>query len=408
MNAVTESIIESNLGRDPERLRMKFAALRTDPFAFFRGTAPLFYETLSLDRRLLSAPLVLACGDLHLENFASYKADNRLVYFDISDFDESCVAPLSLDVVRFLTSVLVAAGPLKIRHEHAMKLLGVFLEAYAANIATGKPRWVERSVATGPVKSLLQGLKRRRRRDLILQRTVRKSGKIRLKVDGKKTLALTAEDRSRAESILARFAARHEKPAFFAPIDIARRIAGTGSLGLERYVALVRGDGNADGRYLIDIKVAAPSALARHVGAGQPEWKNAVRAATIQRISQAIPPALLGTVEVGQHTYLIRELQPTADRIDLHALLNSPGGKSAGRKEFADVIQTMAAVTAWAHLRTCGRHGAASMDELVGFASRKGWQSRVMECAGRASVLTLKQWREFSADYDANPAEFEG
>lgn len=76
-----------NQGREAERLALKYRAMRADPFVFLRGTCHLFYADLP-DRPLLSAaPLTWICGDLHVENFGTYKGDNRLVYFDLNDFD---------------------------------------------------------------------------------------------------------------------------------------------------------------------------------------------------------------------------------------------------------------------------------------------------------------------------------
>ena len=397
MHTTTQAILEYNRGRDPQRLRLKLAAIRTNPFAFFRGTCPLFYSTLALDRSLLSSPMVLACGDLHLENFGSYKGDNRLVYFDLNDFDESCVAPVALELVRFLTSILVAAKPLKINSATASKMVASFIETYAANVISTKPRWIERSIATGPVKKLLQSLKGRHRSDLIKQRTLRKAGKIRLLIDGQKTFTATSGDRARAESILSAYASTQASPAFFAPIDFARRIAGNGSLGLERYVALVRGDGNVDGQYLIDMKLANPSSLATNINVSQPRWRSeAERVIAIQRIAQAISPALLGSVGIGKRSYLIKELQPSADRVNLAAL----GGKSGALNE---VVRTMAETTAWAHLRSCGRFATDSVDALAGFAKSAQWRSQITACAHAAKAVVLQQWQDYSADYDADP-----
>ncbi|MFM6271696.1 MAG: DUF2252 family protein, partial [Dolichospermum sp.] len=75
-----------------------------DPFYFFRGTCHLFYEDLSENSGMNLAPLTWICGDLHLENFGSYKGNNRLVYFDINDFDEAVIAPCTWEIVRFITS----------------------------------------------------------------------------------------------------------------------------------------------------------------------------------------------------------------------------------------------------------------------------------------------------------------
>ena len=396
MHASTKLILDHNAGRDPDRLKLKLAAMRRDPFAFFRATSPLFYCTLPLVRQLGSSPEVLACGDVHLENFGSYKGDNRLVYFDLVDFDESCIAPVAFELVRFMTSILVAAAPLKMSDATKSKMIDQFLESYITNVAAAKPRWVERSLASGPVKKLLQSLKGRHRCDLIKARTIRKSGKIRLLNDGKKSLDISSTDRARAESILSSYARAQRSPAFFEPIDIARRIAGNGSLGLERYVALVRGD-SGGGQYLIDIKIANPSALATSIGGTQPRWKSeAERVVSIQRISQAIFPALLGSVGLGKRSYVIKELEPTADRVNLTAL----GGKSAALN---DVVQTMAETTAWAHLRGCGRFGTASVDALAAFARRDAWRGPLVRCADAAHLLVLLQWKHFSADYDADP-----
>ena len=397
MQAETTQILDYNQGRDPERLKLKLAVIRADPYAFFRGTCPLFYGTLPLAKTLVSSPMVLACGDLHLENFGSYKGDNRLVYFDLVDFDESCIAPVAHELVRFLTSILVAAKPLGISASTASKMVNQFIASYAMNVIAAKPRWVERSLAAGPVKKLLQSLKGRDRSDLIKQRTLRKSGKIRLVIDGKKMLAISPLDRARAESILAAYASTQQSPTFFDPVDIARRIAGNGSLGLERYVALVRGDGGVDGHCLVDIKIATPSALAAGIDVPQPRWKSeAERVVSIQRIAQAISPALLGSVGIGKRSYSIRELQPTADRINLAALGGKPGALN-------EVVRTMAEITAWSHLRGCGRFGASSVEALADFADRTEWRAQITRCADAAKALVILQWQNYSADYDADP-----
>ena len=55
-----------NAGRDPERLKLKWAAMRGNPFVFLRGTCRLFYERLPQAGVFKSAPPVWICGDLHL------------------------------------------------------------------------------------------------------------------------------------------------------------------------------------------------------------------------------------------------------------------------------------------------------------------------------------------------------
>ncbi len=395
MHTATKAILKDNQGRDAVRLKIKLAVLRADPFAFFRGTNALFYRTLELPRALIASPAVLACGDLHLQNFGSYKGDNRLVYFDVNDFDESCVAPVAFELVRFLAGILIAGNTLHFSKKLSAELVDSFITTYTANLISKKPRWIERPLATGPVRTLLRSLKGRHRRDLIEQRTHRKAGKTCLIIDGERTLAATARDREHVKALLSAYARTQSAADFFEPIDIARRIAGNGSLGLERYAVLVRGYGKIEGQYLIDIKRAAASSLAPHCGTRQPRWRHeAERVAAIQGIMQAISPALLGAVAHGAHAYLIKEMQPTADRVNLPALKGNASMLNA-------LIRTMAEVTAWGQLRGCSRYGAAPVDALADFAASKAWRRQITDVAHCAHQQVLQQWQRYAQDYDA-------
>src|SRR5205823_3648416 len=120
---------------------------------------------------LNDAPPVWVCGDLHVENFGTYKGDNRLVYFDIGDFDESLLAPCTWDLTRLTTSPLIAAKQLGLKRKPAAELCDAFLNAYTLSLRDSKTRWIERATAQGLIKSLLQGLQRRTRLAFIGKRT---------------------------------------------------------------------------------------------------------------------------------------------------------------------------------------------------------------------------------------------
>ena len=92
-------------GREPERLAIKYRKMAQDPLAFFRGSPNLFYEDWKGKR---DGPRVWLCGDLHLENFGTYRGDNRCTYFDFNDFDEACLGPVAWDLTRLLTSMAIA------------------------------------------------------------------------------------------------------------------------------------------------------------------------------------------------------------------------------------------------------------------------------------------------------------
>jgi uncharacterized protein (DUF2252 family) len=53
---VVRRIKTYNEGRDPERLRLKYAAMRRSPFVFLRGSCHLFYERLPSSGLQVGAP----------------------------------------------------------------------------------------------------------------------------------------------------------------------------------------------------------------------------------------------------------------------------------------------------------------------------------------------------------------
>ena len=267
-------IARFNRGRDPERLALKYAAMQDNPFAFLRGTCHLFAEDWQHGIGLDDALPVWVCGDLHIENFGTYKGDNRLVYFDIADFDEALLAPCTWDLARLSTSALIAAKVHGLKRKHAVALCNMFLDAYTLALRDGKARWIERSTAQGLIAAVLAGLERRTQRAFIAKRTVAKAGKIKLLIDGKHTLAIGDRDRKHVKRFMQAFAAKQAYPKFFKVLDVARRIAGTGSLGLPRYTVLIDGRGAPAEHFLLDLKFAPPSALARYVKTKQPRWDN--------------------------------------------------------------------------------------------------------------------------------------
>lgn len=391
-NAV-QRILAFNRGRDPERLALKYRAMQHDPFVFFRGTCHLFYEDLPRDRKLFRAPpLAWICGDLHFQNFGSYKGDNRLAYFDVNDFDEGCLAPVTWELARFLTSLHVGADTLKLKRRTSRSLGRCFLDAYAAALVDGKARWIERDIAIGMIRDLLEAVRSRSRRDLLEERTGMHKGRRRLRTDGDKAFPASKAERERISAFVRKFAATESDPDFFRVLDCARRIAGTGSLGIERYVILVAGKGSPDDNYLLDLKHQPGSAVAPRLQLQQPKWASeAQRAVAIQQRCQAIAPALLRALRLGKRSYTLRELMPSQDRLELE----SWNGDLA-RLECA--VADMGRLIAWADLRSAARDGAATPDALIAFgrAARK-WAPGVLDYAAEYAERVESDWSAFRA-----------
>ena len=389
-------IVHFNAGREPERLRLKYEAIQSSAFRFFRGTCHLFYEDWPRRSPLNQAPRTWISGDLHLENFGSYKGDDRIIYFDINDFDEATLAPCTWEVARFTTSVLLAARDYDLTSKQAIGLCRGFLDAYARALARGKARRVERLVAEGMVRSLLDALLRRSRLELLDRRTERRGGRRRLRL-GKRALPVAPEQRRAVTVFLRKYAHDQEHPGFFHVLDVARRVAGTGSLGVQRFVLLVEGKGSPDDNYLIDLKEAHPAALGPYVPSRQPRWKSeAERVVTIQDRMQAVAPALLRAVTLDGRGFILRELQPSEDRLSL----DQWGGK-IGKLE--SVMHTMGCATAWSQLRSAGRQGSAIADELVAFAGKGGWQTDVLMYAQSYAKQVTADWEAFRKGADRLP-----
>jgi uncharacterized protein (DUF2252 family) len=400
---VTERILLFNQGRQPDLLQMKLKKLCDDAFVFLRGTCHLFYEAwptdsvLPAESVLNEAPRVWLCGDLHLENFGSYKGDNRLVYFDINDFDEAVLAPCTWDVARLLTSLLVGADSLKIKKRDARALCQVYLDAYCQALAAGRARWVERETATGMVRDLLESLRKRRRKDFLKERTKVVDGKRRFRTDPSRLLPASKTERARIKEFWKPWAAQQTDPRFFRLHDVARRIAGTGSLGVDRYSLLVEGNGSPNDNYVLDLKEARPSALlpaTQKLRLSQPDWPDeAARIIAVKERVQSTPPALLTTVEFADKPFILCELQPTQDRVNLSDC-------DGDLKQLRPILKTMGELTAWGQLRSSGRQGSAGADELIAFAQGQQWQQELL---GQAQ----KCHEQVVADYQAYRAAFE-
>ena len=374
----------------PERMRKKDKELGKDSFSFFRGTCHLFYEDWLAESPLNSAPLAWICGDLHLENFGTYKGDNRLVCFDISDFDESALAPCTWDLARLLTSIFVAARSLKkVSQSEAAALGFCCLNSYSAALSKGKAQIVEIDTAQGMVKDLLETLKQRRRKDFLDDRSHETGGKRQLIIDGKRTSPISHEERSKIETFMTTWASHQSEPDFFELLDVAIRIAGTGSLGVSRYVLLVEGKGSPDHNYLLDLKEARPACLGPYLPIPQPRWTTeAERTVAIQQRIQSTTQARLFPVVIEKKAYVLRELQPSNDRVDL--------AKAKGKLGVLEkVVQTMAEVAAWGQLRSSGRQGSAIADDLIGFAASSEWHKQILDYARMYADQVESDFKEF-------------
>jgi len=395
MQNVIERIKAFNEGRNSNLIALKYNAMRTDVFAFYRGTCHLFYQDWPGDTLLDAVPAAWVCGDLHLQNLGSYRGDNRLVYFNINDFDESALAPCTWDLARLLTCLHVSTNTLGITDKKAAKLCRYFLEVYTATLAKGHIRPVEEDNAIGLARELLFQLKKRNRKDFLNQHTALKNGKRSLHIDNQHAYAVSADERERVTSAMEEWGARQQNPKFYRVLDVAHRIAGIGSLGSDRYIVLVEGRGSPNGNFMLDLKAESASSLSPYVKLVQPQWSSqAERAVTIQRWVQGIPPALLAALTLTSNCYVLRELQPIEDKVNLDLVYGE-----FSRME--QLVKMIAKVVAWGQLRSAGHQGAAAAYELMDFAHKSKWHEPLLEYAQSYVATVREDYQAFCAAYDS-------
>ncbi|CAF0805197.1 unnamed protein product [Adineta ricciae] len=98
--------------QNPKGWRGRFRKMASDEFAFYRGSAVLFYRDLLQNvsedvwlKNNKSALNIFIHGDLHAENFGTYIDRFGRINFDVNDFDEGYIGPFTWDIKRLLASL---------------------------------------------------------------------------------------------------------------------------------------------------------------------------------------------------------------------------------------------------------------------------------------------------------------
>ncbi|MBS1554632.1 MAG: DUF2252 family protein [Bacteroidetes bacterium] len=395
MKSLQQRILDFHPDRQEPTIHRKYELMSTDVFSLYRATCFLFYEDLATQPAINKGPLSWVCGDLHLENFGSYRASNGLVYFDINDFDEAMLAPCLWDVARFLCSIALASNDWKYSKKEGAELMQVALKEYAAHVRAQKPYAIERETSPSLIQQFFDMAEREREKDLIKARIDKK--KERLQIIPDKTLEL---NKDRKQIVLqAVNAFLKQKNDSFKAVDVAFRIAGVGSLGIARYVVLVW-DKKQEKWRLLDVKKSNPSSLQPHCNIRQPKWTSeSERILQVQNLMQYASPRFMDTLKIEQNDFIIKQLQPSAHKID-HTLC---GGKLIN---VAIVMTTMAEALASAQLRSAARLGSATVDELTEFVARNDWQKNLISLATEYAETTKGNFETFKAMYDQKDSPF--
>ena len=388
MASLLKRINEYNAGI-PQHLRdIKWKALAESAFRFFRGTDHLFAEDFM--KQYPNKPKVKTwnCGDLHFENFGSYKSENRLVYFDLNDFDEAILASPEPEIARFLTSIIIAADTLKNTSLGLNKLLHDVLAAYVNTISNRKALMLESEVAHGVFKTYFERLNTRDRQEFIAHKTEKINGQLLLKIDNQHFLPLDNEIKSILFENLYQLTDKHHNYEHIVFADAAFRLAGTGSLGLQRYCVLCYNKKKGK-HYLLDIKECRASCYTKLITQQQPDFAHdAERIITAGYLMQFCAPAFLAPLYINNNWFMVKELQPIADKMALADFKND-------FKTFSEVAEEMAILMAYSHIRSSGHLGASTADDLRKFVIKKLPQKDIIETSMHLAQKNNKYYKEF-------------
>ena len=97
---------EQDVSREQDLVPVRHGRMMVSPFTFYRGAAKIMAADLSetpaagLETQL--------CGDAHLSNFGLFASPERVLLFDVNDFDETLPGPFEYDVKRMAASFTIA------------------------------------------------------------------------------------------------------------------------------------------------------------------------------------------------------------------------------------------------------------------------------------------------------------
>lgn len=390
MRTIVERIKAFNEPLLPAMVQLKYEAMAENAFRFFRGTCHIFYEDLAQSSPLPLSPLAWMSGDLHIENFGSYKGDNKLVYFDLNDFDESVLAPATWEVVRMITSIFVAFDTLAIEEAKAVKMVQLFLKTYAQTLVKGKAVSIDPRTARGIVCNFLATANKRTVKDVIRKRTVKKKKRLFLSLEDERHFKIEKPlRRALMDHVQEWIKTSNDGPYNYKVVGNVFRLAGTGSIGVKRYLFLLKSTNTKDKYLFLDMKQSRPSSVLPYVPVQQLQWENeAQRIITVQQRMQNVSASLLSTTIFNGESYVIQELQPVKDTIEFKLL------KDAYRDMYV-VIDDMAMLTASAQLRSGGIQGSSTIDDLMAFGKSEDWQPVLLDYALKYAQVVKAQYREF-------------
>ncbi|WP_241018342.1 DUF2252 domain-containing protein [Paraburkholderia sp. Tr-20389] len=337
-----ELLDASNVGRVPELIPIRYGRMLANPFAFYRGAAPLM--AFDLSRLPRSDVIVQLGGDAHLANFGLFASPERRILFGPNDFDETLPGPFDWDVRRLAASFVIAARERGFALSNQRGIVRRLCETFRARIVefsrmdTLDIWYYQFKAAT--MLTIADSTEEKRKelavidkarlqssRSVMSHSTELVNGKVRIRELPPLVYHIPLKNRrehKQYDDMIRRFFADYrltlpdDRRALFDRyelVDVAIRVVGIGSVGTRCYEALFMADGECP--LFLQLKEARASVLEGYLPASQYP-NHGQRVVNGQRLLQSASDIFLGWSKM-HHTgndFYVRQLRDMKGAFD--------------------------------------------------------------------------------------------
>ncbi len=320
---------------DPDAFRTKFRKMAADPFAFYRGSACLFYADMDKMKDKYAddrTNRIWIHGDLHAENFGTYMNSEGVLVFDVNDFDEAYVGHFSWDLRRFLASLALMCWQKALPDDAVRDLARTYLGAYVKQVGHYVDQPQDEAYALrldnthGAIHDVLRIARMATRVSLLETITEIVDFDRRLR-RGALTRDLTKTERKKVEGAYKRYlktipdAKREHHEVFYDIKDVVGKVGfGIGSAGLPAYSILIEGYNQAlENDIVLTMKqgnIPAPSRIVTDPRVREFFDHEGHRTVVSQRALQVHTDSFLGHTTVDGVGFVVSELSPYEADLD--------------------------------------------------------------------------------------------
>ena len=327
---IVKLLEESDADRIPGLIPVKYQRMGVSPFTFYRGAAIIQARDLANAR--VSGITVQACGDCHLANFGGFASPERVLVFDINDFDETFPGPWEWDIKRLGASLVLAARDRSFSKSIADQAVRAAAASYRQRMAefaemTVLETWYAQVNYRRPKRALPQGSRHvarlsakrkqahsRNSEAVIPKLTAVVHGRRKIKDDPpviyhfdefsrdfeKQRLKFTEEYKNSLQADRRRLYERYRFQ------DAAIKVVGVGSVGTRCYLSLLMAD--EDDPLFLQFKEARRSVLEPPRGKSRYAHQG-YRVVEGIHVMQAASDIFLGWARTKGHDYYVRQFR---------------------------------------------------------------------------------------------------